>query len=221
MLRSFSSGGNSNLLVSKYGQVGDNQYLDPTSGKVYTFNHLSRQWGEETDKRQVLPDEVDALRAATQKAMEAYIEDLYKPGKATVAVYGADNGTITICISAKNVNLSNYWTGSWRSVFTLSGGELKGTVKLGVHYFEDGNVQLHTSVEHSAKIAGGAADAVAAELRKSIEQFETSYQNHLEEMYVNMHRSTFKQMRRFLPLSKVKFQWNSAAHSLAAEVTNK
>ena len=46
-------------------------------------------------------------------------------------------------------------------------------------------------------------------------------QNHLEEMYVNMHRNTFKNMRRFLPVNKVKFQWNSAAHSLASEVNNK
>jgi uncharacterized protein YpuA (DUF1002 family) len=64
-------------------------------------------------------------------------------------------------------------------------------------------------------------ETTASELRKAIETFETSYQNHLEEMYVNMHRNTFKNMRRFLPLNKVKFQWNSAAHSLANEVTNK
>ena len=64
-------------------------------------------------------------------------------------------------------------------------------------------------------------EAMASELRKQIESFETTYQNHLEEMYVNMHRNTFKNMRRFLPVNKVKFQWNSAAHSLANEVNNK
>jgi len=37
---------------------------------------------------------------------------------------------------------------------------------------------------------------------------------------VNMHRNTFKHMRRFLPLNKQKFTWALAAHSLAAEVTN-
>lgn len=64
-------------------------------------------------------------------------------------------------------------------------------------------------------------ESMASELRKQIESFETTYQNHLEEMYVNMHRNTFKNMRRFLPVNKVKFQWNSAAHSLANEVNNK
>ena len=103
------SGGNGNLLVSKFGQVGSGQYLDPSSGSVFTFNHLTRQFGEETDKKQVLSEDIEANRAAIQKALEAYISDLYKANKATVAVYGADNGTITICLSAKNVNLSNFW----------------------------------------------------------------------------------------------------------------
>ena len=107
-----AAGGNGSLLVTKYGQVGSGEYLDPATGKVLTFNHVSRTWGEETDKRQVLSDEVEQLRASVNKAMEGYINDLYKPGKAAVAVYGADNGTITICLSAKNVNLSNYWSAS-------------------------------------------------------------------------------------------------------------
>jgi capping protein alpha len=168
-----------------------------------------------------LSENIEQLRSAVQKSLEVYTSDLYKANKATVSVYGADNGTITICLSAKNVNLSNYWTGSWRSVYTLSNGDLKGFVKIGVHYFEDGNVQLHTNVEHAAKVSNASPDATASEVRKAIETFETSYQNQLEEMYVNMHRNTFKNMRRFLPLNKVKFQWNSAAHSLASEVTNK
>jgi hypothetical protein len=102
-------GGNGNLLVTKYGQVGSNQYLDPNSGKVYSFNHASRTFGEETDKKQVLAENIEQLRSAVQKSLEGYVTDLYKANKATVVVYGADNGTITICLSAKNVNLSNYW----------------------------------------------------------------------------------------------------------------
>lgn len=207
--------------MTKYGQVSSSQYLDPNSGKVISFNHLSRTFGDETDKKQVLSESTEALRSAVQKSFESYTSDLYKANKATVAVYGADNGTITICLSAKNVNLSNYWTGSWRSVYTLTGGEVKGFVKIGVHYFEDGNVQLHTNIEHSASVTTSSPESTAAELRKAVESFETTYQNHLEEMYVNMHRSTFKNMRRFLPVNKVKFQWNSAAHSLASEVNNK
>lgn len=96
-------------MVSKYGQVGNILYLDPSTGKVFEFDHLKRTFIEETDKRQVLGETVDSYRAAIANVMEKYVNDSFKSNKANAAVYGADNGTITICVSAKNVNLGNYW----------------------------------------------------------------------------------------------------------------
>jgi len=215
-------GGNGNLVISKFGEIAADEYLDPSSGVVYKFDHLTRTVGEATEKKQQLSDSVENLRSAVQKSLEAYLQALYKPNKVSLAVYGADDGSLTVALSAKNVNLSNFWTGSWRAVYNVSkDGQVKGAVKLGVHYFEEGNVQLHTNIEHKGKVDTSSPDSAASDLRKLIESFETSYQNSLEEMYVNMHTTTFKNMRRILPLNKVKFQWNSAAHSLAAEVTNK
>lgn len=39
--------------------------------------------------------------------------------------------------------------GRWRSTWVISpeSNELKGTVKINVHYYEDGNVQLNASKE--------------------------------------------------------------------------
>jgi capping protein alpha len=104
-------------------------------------------------------------------------------------------------------------------VLNSSSSELKGNVKANVHYFEDGNVQLHTSIDHSENIKIDNSDATAKRVVESISKFETEFQNNLEEMYVNMHRTTFKAMRRFLPISGQKFMWTSAAHSLASEVS--
>jgi capping protein alpha len=176
----------------------------------------------ETDKKQVLRQDVESFRAAISKSLESYVPTCYSKDKVTFAVYGADNGTITIAISSKNINLSNYWSGSWRGVYSynvLNGGELKGTVKLHVHYFEDGNVQLHDTVEHSANISLDIPDATAKRVVDSISKFESDFQNQLEEMYVNMNRTTFKAMRRLYPVNRQKFEWNSAAHSLASEVS--
>jgi len=167
---------------------------------------------------------MDDYRNAFQRHVESYIAEQFKVNRCVVSVYGADNGTITICMSAKNVNLGNYWTGSWRSIYTISvlntnSSELKGNVKTNVHYFEDGNVQLHSTIDHSENIPIGLADPTAKKVVESISKFETEFQNNLEEMYVNMHRTTFKAMRRFLPVSRQKFMWTSAAHSLASEVS--
>lgn len=211
------------VLVTKYGQVKSDEYLDPATGKVLQFDHSSRTFTRETDKKQQLSAEVDKYRRAIATSINNYIGALFKPHKCVAAVYGADNDTITICMSAKNVNLGNYWTGSWRSVYSLnvrgSGNtELKGNVKINVHYFEDGNVQLNTVIDHSSNVSKSDPDTCAKQVAESIEKFETEFQNNLEEMYVNMHRTTFKAMRRFLPVSRVKFTWTAAAHSLAQEV---
>ena len=212
------------VLVTKYGQVGPDLYLDPASGKVLRFDHSRRAFTEETDRKQILAPSVDAFRSALHSALSAYVAESFKPGKAALAVYGADNGVVTAAISARNVNLGNFWTGAWRASYSLSTSaqgpsELKGGVKVSVHYFEDGNVQLHSQCDLSTVLVVDSADGVARKVCEAVSKFESDYQAALEEMYVNMHRTTFKAMRRLLPVNKQKFAWNIAAHSLAAEVS--
>jgi len=215
------------VLVSKFGQVSDREYLDPSTGRVLKFDHLKRVFTGETEKRQQLDNRVESYRSAIATALQAYIAESYKPNKVVVAVYGADNGMLTICLSARNVNLGNFWTGGWRSIYSVSVSRESGSVsmsasiKINVHYFEDGNVQMHDAFDQKFTVAiTGNAETTAANISKAINNFETDFQNNLEEMYVNMHRNTFKYMRRFLPLNKQKFTWALAAHSLAAEVSN-
>jgi len=169
---------------------------------------------------------VDSHRTAINAALTAYLSESFRPNKCLHAVYGADNGLITIVIAAKNINLTNYWTGAWRGIYSInissssSLSELKGSIKTHVHYFEDGNVQLHSSTDHHSHITidTSAPDITAKRIVESINKFESEWQNQLEEMYVNMHRTTFKAMRRLLPINRQKFLWNTAAHSLASEV---
>jgi hypothetical protein len=101
------------LFPVRVGQVGNDLYLDPNSGKVLRFDHFKRKFTEETDKKQVLSDRMDDHRNAVQRAVDSYVAEQFKANKCVAAVYGADNGSITICMSAKNVNLGNFWTGSW------------------------------------------------------------------------------------------------------------
>lgn len=209
-----------NVVVSAYGAVADNEYLDPSTGKVLTFDHRKHTFTGETEKKQSLDAKISAYRSAIEKSMEEYITAQFKKDKCTVTVYGSDDGKITICLSARNVHLSSYWTGGWRSVFTLSVND-KGTTKLNcntkinVHYFEDGNVQLHSAIEKSASINVQDETSTAEAVAKAINVHESEYQASMEEMYVDMHRSTFKKMRRFLPITKQPMQWNQFAHSIA------
>jgi capping protein alpha len=210
------------LCVSAYGQVADDEYCDPSTGKVLRFDHRKHTFIEEVDKKQSLAENINAYRTAIHDALTKYLDAQYKSNKAVVTVYGADNGTITICLSARNTQLSSYWTGGWRSVFTLNVGtkgttEMKSNTKINVHYFEDGNVQLHAAIEKTASINVEDEASTAGAIAKAITNIESDFQSAMEEMYVDMHRTTFKSMRRFLPITKQPMNWSPYAHNIVTK----
>lgn len=205
------------VCVSEYGAVGDGEYVDPATGKVLAFDHRKMSFTGETDKKQSLDAKIGEFRQAIDDAMNKYISQQYKKGKCVVTTYGADDGAITVCLSAKNVHLAAFWSGGWRATFKLnvtSGSTVECDSKVHVHYFEDGNVQLNSAISKSFDISVTTPEETAAAVVKAVGQHESSYQSSLEEMYVDMHRSTFKKMRRFLPITKAMMNWNVYAHSL-------
>jgi len=211
------------ILVTSHGKVADDMFLDPNTGKVLRFDHRSLDFKEETDQKQVLNDDINVYRTAIAKSLKEYSTNQYKNGKCTSCVYGSDDGKIVVCLSAANVNLNNFWSGGWRSTFTLNvkdkgKTEMTGGSQLNVHYFEDGNVQLHAARDSTHSIDVTDPDGTANQVSKAIGAIESELQANLEEMYVDMHRTTFKSMRRFLPLNRQPMNWNTCAHSLASEI---
>jgi capping protein alpha len=212
------------ILVTPHNKVDDNSFLDPNTGKVLKFDHRKLEFKEaDSDQKQVLNDDISAYRNAIAKEMKTYADNQYKQNKCTSSVFGSDDGKIVVCLSAANVKLSNFWSGGWRATYTLSvkdkgTTEMTGECKLLVHYFEDGNVQLHAARKSNVSINVSDPEGTGAAIAKAIANSESDLQSNLEEMYVDMHRNTFKSMRRFLPRTGQPMNWNSAAHSLAGEL---
>jgi capping protein alpha len=210
-------------MVSAFGQTADGKYFNPVHNQNLAFDHKNQKFASAGDGKSSADASLNKYRAATQKALDSYIEASYKAGKVCGIVYAGDAGRLTVCISAKNVHLGNFWTGGWRSCYGIDiktgAADLKGTIKVGVHYFEDGNVQLHANVDQSAKVNVTAKeDETGTAIVGSIAKIENDFHAHLEEMYVKMHTQTFKHMRRFYSLTKEPMKWNPAAHAMAAEV---
>jgi len=210
-------------MVSPHGRVGEDLYLDPASGRVMRFDHRRRRFTEVSEQKQVLSERINAYRVSIEREVKAYVDSSYKASKCVFAVYGADSGVITVCLSAANVHLGNFWTGSWRGVYQINVSsqttvELKTDIKINVHYFEDGNVQLHTKFPARNSVQVSDEKKTAAAVGKVMRQLETEFQANLEQMYIEMHSHTFKQMRRFYPMNKQPMTWNLAAHRMAGEI---
>lgn len=91
-----------------------------------------------------------------------------------------------------------------------------------VHYFEDGNVQLNTEAMKAAFVTAdsGRPESVAAVAVKAIEDLEALYQSDLEDNYYAMDSTTFKALRRVLPITRNKVDWEKIhAYTFGADIT--
>jgi len=209
------SGNDSKVLVTTYGEIDQKHYLDPHSKQVFEFDHVMQTVGG------VTPADIDhsceSVRAAIDHAVSDYVAGFYPEG--ACAVYGKkeDGHTkITVCISAKKFNPKNYWNGRWRSIWTASiksGGscELNGNIKVNVHYYEDGNVQLNTKYEKTGKFDGGDDATVAKNIAAAITRSESEFQSALDEGYHQMSEQSFKSLRRKLPVNGTKVNFEGIA----------
>jgi len=216
MLEVTSPGGNHKVLITKEGEVSPGEYLDPRGNQVITFDHIRQ---EATGSRAVsgheLDHDVEPFRAAFDQAAQVYTTEHYQAGATTS--YGKKEGgqyVVTVCISSFKFNPTNYWNGRWRSQWTCKfspgGGQvqLSGQVRVNVHYYEDGNVQLTTDTPKTASVPGGNnANAVATAAIGAIKKAEQDYHAKIEQSYATLSDTTFKALRRILPITRTKIEW--------------
>lgn len=207
------------LLVCAPSKVSDTEFADPDTGRVLTFDHIAKKFTGVSDKKPAAT-KFDDQRKLISDAVGKYVSDCYKANKCVAGVYSSDNGDITVCLSSINTNLNAFWTGNWRithtiNVSSISKVKMTSTYKINVHYFEDGNVQLHDDQTKDTEVDLAKDGNLGKVIVGAMSNQESNFQEQLEEVYIKMHHQTFNQMRRVLPLSKQLFNWQASGHSVA------
>lgn len=229
MLQVNSPNNKHQVLITKHGEVADGEYLDPRGNQVVTFDHIKQ---EVTGSRPIegeLDHDVEPFRAAFDDEAQKYVAENYPVG--TTTVYGKRQGNqykIIVCISSSKFNPTNYWNGRWRATwqvtFTPGGGQatIDGKLQVNVHYYEDGNVQLNTNTEKHLQAPAGDAAATASSVMKAIIKAEQAFHGALDTSYTTMGDTTFKALRRALPITRTKIDWNKIRnYKIGAEMQQK
>lgn len=74
-----------------------------------------------------------------------------------------------------------------------------------MHYYEDGNVRLLTDKPVSGSVSSSAS---ATEVVRQIASIERQYQEDLNRGFTSMNEGAFKGLRRQLPVTRQKVEWD-------------
>jgi capping protein alpha len=215
MLQVKSPGHDHEFLVCKWAEVGDGEYVDHRGRQVVSFDHIKQEVvGQRPIQSTDLVQELEPLRAALDDALLAYAAEHYPYGQACAyAVRDEGKPVLVLAISAARFQGANFVNGRWRSSWRIEvdrgQAKLQGQIRLHVHYYEDGNVQLTTDTQRTLPPmqTPQQPQAFADAIIKAISRAEGEFQTALEAMYNSMSENTFKAIRRVLPVTRTKIDW--------------
>lgn len=128
-------------------------------------------------------------------------------------------------IVANRFRPENFWTGQWRAEWSWNpqdGSGLRGSIKIGVHYFEDGNIQLRMRTTIAPPEVTCDPENITKCIVQTIERMDGRVQASLNKAYVRLGEQTFKRLRRQLPITRTKVDWTKlAGYRLGEEIVIK
>ena len=195
------------VLITEHNDLGGGRFCDPRSKQSFKFDHVRN---DASDFQPWEPeDSLETLRSAVEAEVTEYCKKHFAKGASSTMSRGQ---SIICCIEAHDFQPQNSWNGRWRSEWTLkvSGdqAQVSGVFKVQVHYYEEGNVQLVSSKDVQETLSVKSEKEMARELVDLMEEAEKVYQTGVTENYQTMSDNTFKTLRRALPVTRTKFDWN-------------
>ncbi|XP_058076801.1 F-actin-capping protein subunit alpha [Magnolia sinica] len=212
------------VLVTTFGELSDTEYLDPRTCQVATVDHVKQVCTEvRPATNEELPSSyIEDFRGALDAELFKYVGETYPKGVCSVyCINGKDaeeagtNFELAVVISAARHSPQNFCNGSWRSVWNIEFKddvqlvELRGKMQVDAHYFEEGNVQLDAKNECVDSTIFQSAEDCATSITAMIRHHENEYMASLEVSYLNLPDTTFKDLRRKLPVTRTLFPWHN------------
>uniref|UniRef100_H2ZFA1 F-actin-capping protein subunit alpha n=1 Tax=Ciona savignyi TaxID=51511 RepID=H2ZFA1_CIOSA len=202
-----------NVLLTTHGALDNNRFLDPRSKKTFHCNVAKKEVSDIQAASSEIDQNAEGYRSEIDNGLDKYIKEHYPSGLLTV--YGKSSGgsiSIIACIEDHKFSPENFWNGRWRSEWKIEiedgNAKVVGVLKTQVHYYEDGNVQLMSHKDCKDNLTVSSEKQLAEDLAKLIAKCESDYQVAINANYNSMSTTTFKALRRQLPVTRTKIDWN-------------
>mmetsp|Transcript_21649 Transcript_21649/g.36258 ORF Transcript_21649/g.36258 Transcript_21649/m.36258 type:complete len:307 (+) Transcript_21649:108-1028(+) len=214
-------------VLSQESEVDATHYIDAQSGTVFSVDHLTLSTSEDAATLTVEDEGLELYRSAVQDSVNKYVSAHYSSDMSAGGVFisKGGGGKLSVTITGEKTNLKNFWSGRWTSSWTVevdsasSSGTISGEIKVHVHYFEDGNLQLQSGKTiPQSTISFDSENDLGSKVVNLIQTEESALQSGFEDMYTNMNQETFRSMRRVMPITRTKMEWNVNAVRMVKQV---
>lgn len=171
------------------------------------------------------------IERSLEEKMRGYLETYYSSKgvdsnvqitSTTESNSSHDGGSsFTVLLYAERIQLPKFHAGSWLSRYNITiVPNLKiimdGSVIIRAHTFENGNVQMNSTASLGPiTIMNQSSSTTANVIVEKIQSWEEDHVvKPLHEAYDNLGSGVLKKLRRVMPVTRTKFDWNVASHRL-------
>jgi capping protein alpha len=193
------------IVISNLNKDNNGFYID--QGQQIKIK-LNITGGEIQEKEKY--EETNKLRNEIDYKVKEYINKYYSKQVTESNIYFDSSDKIIILISAHNINMKNFWSGEWLSSweYDIKTKKLKGNIKANTYYYEEGNIQFNLNTNFDESVSGSSNSDISNNIYKIIEKSENNIQVELESVYDNFSNDYIKPLRRKLPVTGTKMNWN-------------
>ncbi|PYH85127.1 F-actin-capping protein subunit alpha [Aspergillus uvarum CBS 121591] len=197
-------GASQEVLISEYNKLEGNRYFDVESQTSFEVDHVTQE--ASAAQSYVLESQNADLIKSLLKSLGAHALEHYR--NCSYGVYPIEeDSAVAIVLVANRYSPNNFWNGRFRSIYTVpvssESTTISGKIQVDVHYYEDGNVALNTAKPISLSVTSSDAGAIVSRIAGA----ERDYQEDLNRAFVQMAEGSFKGLRRQLPITRQKVEW--------------
>jgi len=213
------------FVPTKY-NANEDYYVDTRSRTKIYINHAEHKITKVEPFELELDEQIAYYRDVLDDLVVKHLEEYYKDGTSAYNVTAKGQPPeflIHIAMTSKNLNFKNFYGGEWLSEWKLdASANLEGTVKINAHYFEDGNVQLKLNKAFSFPMDLKAeADVNCQRIMEKIRESEDQVLSGLDALYESLPSQVFKTMRKALPVTNSKMDWNLHVHKMVGTLKHR
>ena len=203
-------------------------------------NEVQKEYNSNTGRGVLLQQKEDSINndddfgKSLKDSFQNYVDTYYK-GKDVESNYCVSNTTTNdsntttykIIIYAERIKLKQFHAGSWFAKYTISTTKtsdenkrnciIDGAAILHGHSFENGNVHVKSNITLPSKQlqiqTSSSSTTTCQDIINVIQSWDEEYiLRPLKGMYDDLSSNVLKKIRRVMPVTRTKFDWNLSGH---------